>query len=342
MDPELQSEYLGAVTQDDRVSEIGVEYMDEFSPEVLRNISDLEGSTHRNTTFLDSLVPLPEEAQLELAEEYAGDGEITKKELNQAKFLGLVDTERYLERGFDPTDTNVSGDAWTNYFSKTQSDVIDWDVQNRRFIIDTLPSAADDYPVSIDDSLVEEVGDFYLEEMGIPENQVHRLLGEDATWEGFQKVTDELEDELTEDDILVWSADGKGGTGSHAFYGPDSESRRDHTSYNTVDEELDEIPGKQAAVLNISASGSAIPKMEESRRTILASSGPKEGTWGVWFLEDFYEEASEPRDGTYPSLREVFDEISEPREFRGEMQTPQISNPELAGELYLGQPGVED
>jgi len=338
---------LDAVLVDGEASELGTKYAENFSPKALANLSRLGNTTGSNVDFAETLLDLPEDVHAELAEDYTEDGVASLRERNQAKFLNLLQENNQLRdflQEYDPANANVSDDGFTNYFSLTRSDVIDWDVQNRRFVIDTLPLAADDYSVSVSDDFVERVGDFYEKNMRIPENQIYRLLGEDATWENFQKVTDELQGRMDEDDILVWSAGGEGSAGTYGFYaeGPGSTYG---ASYIYIDNELDEIPGKQVAVLNACFAGSAIEIPEEGirgpaepmadeDRTILASSGPTEETWGTFFLEDFYENMSKARGGIYPSFGEVFEEISDMSS-----QTPQIHNRDLAEELYLGIPG---
>ena len=214
-------EKLEAVFLDERASELGIRYAEDFSPKALTNLSRLGDATENNVDFAEALLGLPEDVHTELAEDYTEDGVASLKERNQARFLNLLQEDDKLQdflQEYDPANANVSGDGFTNYFSLTRSDVIDWDEKNRRFVIDTLPSTADDYPFSPSDDFVREVGEFYEEKMGIPENQVHRFIGQDATWENFQKITDELEDEVTKNDILVWSASGEGAGGSYGFY----------------------------------------------------------------------------------------------------------------------------
>jgi len=262
METTQQRDYIDAVSYDGGLSELAVRYLEDLEAEVLKEISGLE--MNRSTEmFAEELADLPGELSQELAGAYASDG-FTVDHAEQACFLNLLEEEGELEdflNKYEPTNKDVSGDGLTNYFSLTQSELIDVENENNRFAIHF-----NSY------SRVDNHARNFVETMGIPEENVWIELGENATYERFGEVLSEIGDRVTDGDMVFASFRGHGVGEPYPHFS--------FVDKSVIYEDFaDDFHGLQGEAENVYLkllfdacySGAAIPYMEGEDRFVMTS-----------------------------------------------------------------------
>jgi len=208
MDKELQKEYIDAVGINGLVSELAVDYVEEDNnPEALSYLAMLE-DTKIGRSFADNVTQLDWDMQYNVSSAYAYDGYITPEQLNQARFLNEFD----LPEEYDPTEKDLSNDGFTNWFSINKSDWLDPLEKNRVF-------AAHINALEGDSDARSRHFRPLVEDAEIPEERIWKRFNESATWEEFQNVTDQIAENMTENDKLVLSTRTHGGSdGTFIFW----------------------------------------------------------------------------------------------------------------------------
>lgn len=276
MSPEGQVDYIEAVVRNGQISEIGLQYMENFDPEVLENVAPVEEPTERNVRFLENLSELPEPVRDNLAREYAANGRITKGQLDQIHFLHMLAEEDELQdyiQNFDLTNQNVSGDGFTNHFSRTQSDILNWDKKN------------DVYMLSFDHGPELDAVVNLTETYEIPDNRTYMYNRENATYKAFLNTVDNLTGRTDEDDMVFLHLSGHGAKGYFGFAIPPGQSGTTGVSYSEIADKLDGVGGHQVVVVDSCYSGSAIPYLESEDRAVLTSTDA-ESEDSPWTLDE--------------------------------------------------------
>jgi len=268
LDLNNQTAYTDAVSLNGELSRLGVDYIGEITPEALDYLSELS-YTEMNRSFAENVSVLPGDVQLDLSGGYAADEQITREQLDQAYFLNLLQDKGELEKylsDYEATEMDASGDSFPNLFSLQQSDIINWDEHNELYLVKFFAEDPDapghgsslfNFNLFLDD---------LQKYMDIPEENIIKRIDENATFSNFENITDDLEEKMDENDILVKSLMGHGS--SHGFFS----FRRSSVTYDMIAEQLDPIPGYQKVLIEACYSGHALPELERENRVLVTAS----------------------------------------------------------------------
>ncbi len=273
MDLENQTEYVDAVSPGRYLSDLGVDYIGDVTPEALDHISELSNN-RRNRSFAENVSGLPGDVQLDLAKEYAGDGQITEKELEQSYFLNLLQDKGELQAFLDKynaTDYNVDKDRFTNFFELDKSDFLEYDTENRVYAahINALEG-----PKKIRGKHFGHL----MDAAELPEDRVWEVYNESATWPRFQNLTDYIQENMTEDDLLLMSIRGDG-TQAGAFAFNDK-----GIAYDSIAKEIEPLSGLKAVFVDTCFGGVGKEHFQDLNNTITLFSADENNTADAAFF----------------------------------------------------------
>ncbi|MFP4232792.1 MAG: hypothetical protein ACLFQ8_01100 [Candidatus Aenigmatarchaeota archaeon] len=267
LDVSEQIKYAEAVDHDGDISDLAVNYLEDFDIDTLTYLSNLMMS-NKNETFAEGLMELPEDVGYDLASEYTPDKRLTWKEVNQTEFLDwLEDRDKlndFLDQ-YEATNYNVDGDGFTNWFEVDKSDFLEYDTKNRVFAahINALEGS-------------KEVRGRHFNQLmdaaDLPEDRIWELYNESATWSNFENLTDYIAENMTEHDKLLLSMRAHGTSGGvFGFYGGGQR-------YDTIADEIEPIPGLKAVFVDSCYGGAGKDEFTDLNNTVTLFSADANNT----------------------------------------------------------------
>ncbi len=275
---ELPPEVLKAL------SPFASEYVDDFEGEDLKRLSKFK-DTSTNHSLAENISKVPTDIRDELIN-YALE-ETNEEHLyrvrDQAKFLDAMEDKGKLEAVVDKygvKDFDYTDDGFPNWFSFKESDIIKWDEANdlygMKFYCEDPDEAGCGRGLSAFNVFVDRIGT-------IPQDRVIRRVDEDATWDSFKNVTDDLEKRMDGNDILLSALSGHGSEdGTFGF-------RDIALGYDDIANHLDPIPGYQEIHIDACYAGTALPELKEEDRLTYTSSDAETKSGAGLFLGHYWE-----------------------------------------------------
>jgi len=306
-----------------------------------RNIFDVFYNTQRDLSKLKIVVDYASNFEKPIQEKilkgFLADNIITKDEIYQIKFLEQLSKEEQLKliKNGKFVDTDIDNDRMSNYFEKVIAG-LPWDVHNERYALILYTGDATD--------ILSHAGlrKFLIEDMKFMSQNVIYLQGSNATFDNFKNAILQLENKVTENDIVYISLNGHGSKGFFCFADPKS------VRYEEIDKYLDRLkPMKMLVVVNACKNWSAVEPLKEgpSPRVVFTQSDIYFTQTSKNFPRGFY--APEPKGfdlngNGYVSLAEIFKVIDDIMvKYGGDR--PIVSDPyNLAPTFYLGDLRIDD
>jgi hypothetical protein len=184
-----------------------------------RNIFDIFYNNQRDLSKLKVVIDYASNFEKPIQEKilkgFLADNIITKDEIYQIKFLEQLPKEEQLKliKNGKFIDTDIDNDRMSNYFEKVIAG-LPWDVRNERYALLLYTGSATD--------ILSTAGikKFLIEDMKFMSQNVIYLQGSNATFDNFKNAILQLENKITENDIVYISLFGHGSEGFFCFADP--------------------------------------------------------------------------------------------------------------------------
>ncbi|KXA93745.1 hypothetical protein AKJ66_01100 [candidate division MSBL1 archaeon SCGC-AAA259E22] len=222
----------------------------EFSKNVIQSLANLNNFdlNSKNTAFLEELSRLPKEERFPFFDSITEDGKIDLGEKQQIKYLLELPQEKHSELVGKELiyELNIDNDFGSNWFESNISKTNPFSPNERyALLVDSAHESR------------EEVNSLHkkLKNIGLPENHIFELVGDEATYEGLDSTVEEIGSIDRKSDQLFINIQGHGGGGFSLKGGG--------IRYSELDGLLDEVDSTIVLTNESCHSGASLPPLSQ-------------------------------------------------------------------------------